>query len=147
MNVKDILPIARERLVTISDKAQLVEAAGLLGGGRVDLVVVCGDVGRMVGVVTRTDIVSRISQCQGHACSASVASVMSRDVTCCRPTDTLEATWNNMKEKGHVHVPIVDPDGRPMGTLNARDALQALLKESEYEEDLLRDYVMGIGYR
>lgn len=147
MNVKDILPIARERLVTISDKAQLVEAAGLLGSGRVDLVVVCGDVGRMVGVVTRTDIVSRISQCRGHACSASVASVMSRDVTCCRPTDTLEATWNNMKEKGHVHVPIVDADGRPMGTLNARDALQALLRESEYEENLLRDYVMGIGYR
>ncbi len=31
--------------------------------------------------------------------------------------------------------------------LNARDALQVLLTGAEQEETLLRDYVMGIGYR
>jgi hypothetical protein len=36
---------------------------------------------------------------------------------------------------------------KPIGVLNAGDALQALLKEEEDEESLLRDYVMGIGYR
>lgn len=147
MNIKSMLPVARERLVTISNKAQLVEAAGLLGGGRVDLVVVCEETGRMVGVVTRTDIVSRISQCSGHACTASVASVMSCDVISCRPTETLEAAWERMKEKGYVHLPIVDQHDHPLGTLNARDALQELLKEVEHEEGLLRDYVMGIGYQ
>jgi len=35
----------------------------------------------------------------------------------------------------------------PLGVLYANDALQLLLKEAEYEEDLLRDYVMGMGYR
>jgi hypothetical protein len=29
----------------------------------------------------------------------------------------------------------------------ASDALQLLLQEVKYEEDLLRDYVMGMGYR
>jgi CBS domain-containing protein len=147
MNVKDILSVAHEHLVTISHKAQLVEVAGLLGGGRVDLVVVCQDAGKMVGVVTRTDIVSRISLCNGHACLASVASVMSRDVTYCRPVDALEAVWDRMKQRGHVHIPVVDQADRPLGTLNARDVLQALLRGSEYEEGLLRDYVMGVGYR
>jgi hypothetical protein len=33
-----------------------------------------------------------------------------------------------------------------VGVLNARDALQVLLKEVENEESLLRDYVMGIGF-
>ena len=33
-----------------------------------------------------------------------------------------------------------------MGVLHARDILQVLLKESEDEESMLRDYVMGIGY-
>lgn len=72
---------------------------------------------------------------------------MSRDVIYCRPPELLETAWKRMKEKGHAHIPVVDDDNRPLGTLNARDALQALLKETEYEEDLLRDYVMGIGYR
>lgn len=147
MNVENILPTARKRLVTISHKAQLLEAAGLLSGGQIDLVVVCEDAGRMVGVVTRTDVVSRISQCRGHACTTSVASVMSRNVICCWSTDTLKAAWGRMMEKGYTHIPVVDPESRPLGTLYARDALLALLKESEHEEDLLRDYVMGIGYR
>lgn len=147
MNIASILPVAQKRLVTIGDKAQLVDAAALLGSGRVDLVVVCAERGGMAGVVTRRDIVSRISRCHGHACTASVASVMSRDVTHCRPPELLQAAWERMKEKGFAHIPVIDDEDRPLGTLNARDALQALLKETEYEEDLLRDYVMGIGYR
>jgi hypothetical protein len=30
---------------------------------------------------------------------------------------------------------------------SARDMLQALLKESNSEEAMMRDYVMGVGYR
>ena len=147
MNVTDILSAAHGHLVTISNGAQLVQAASLLGGGRVDLVVVCDDAGKMVGVVTRTDIVSRISVCSGHACLASVASVMSRDVTYCRPADTLEIVWDRRKEQRRVHIPIVDQDEHPLGMLRARDGRQALRTGSKNEEGLLRDYVMGIGYR
>jgi len=52
-----------------------------------------------------------------------------------------------MKERGFVHIPIVDEQARPCGVVNARDALQALLRDVTNEELLLRAYVMGIGYR
>jgi len=51
-----------------------------------------------------------------------------------------------MKNRGLKNIPINDQDSRPVGVLNARDALQALLEEVENEESLLRDYVMGIGF-
>jgi CBS domain-containing protein len=51
-----------------------------------------------------------------------------------------------MKERRLKNIPIVDQDGRPLGVLNARDALEALLEEVEYEEILLREYVMCVGY-
>jgi len=146
MNVEAVLPAARNRLVRISEASQLIEAAALFGPNRADLIVVCDKDDRMVGVVSKTDIVSRISQCQGHACTTMVASVMTRDVVCCRPGDRLQQAWDLMKEKGFLRIPIVDSEGHPLGTLYARDALQALLGEAEYKEDLLRDYVMGIGY-
>jgi hypothetical protein len=41
----------------------------------------------------------------------------------------------------------VDDDLRPLGVINARDALLVLLEGSEYETSLMRDYVMGIGYQ
>jgi CBS domain-containing protein len=52
-----------------------------------------------------------------------------------------------MKERKLLHVPIVSEDFRPLGVINARDALLVLLEGAEHEEALLRDYVMGIGYR
>jgi CBS domain-containing protein len=51
-----------------------------------------------------------------------------------------------MKERGLKNIPVVDQDSRPLGVLYARDILQVLLKESEDEEAMLRDYVMGVGY-
>lgn len=54
--------------------------------------------------------------------------------------------WVRMKERGLKNIPVADQDLRPLGVLNALDILQVLLKESEDEEAMLRDYVMGVGY-
>jgi len=101
----------------------------------------------MVGVVSKTDIVSRIGECQGRACATMVATVMVRDVVYCRPDDSLQDVWNRMNANGLLNFPVVDERNRPLGVLNAGDLLHALLGKAEHEESLLRDYVMGIGYR
>jgi CBS domain-containing protein len=51
-----------------------------------------------------------------------------------------------MKERGFVHVPMVDQETKPVGVINARDALQVILGDVEYDVSFLRDYIMGIGY-
>ena len=146
-SVEKMIPVARERLVTIRDDAPLAEAAGFLDGRHINLVVVCDKAGFMVGIITRTDIVRRMSICTGCSCTATAATVMTRDVVSCRPRDLLQDVWSIMKERKLLHVPIVAEDSRPLGVINARDALFALLEETQYEEALLRDYVTGIGYR
>jgi CBS domain-containing protein len=72
--------------------------------------------------------------------------IMTREVVVCRPGDRLDKIWSIMKERGLKHIPVIDEKSRPLGVLYALDALQSLLGEVEYEEQLLRDYVMGIGY-
>jgi hypothetical protein len=52
-----------------------------------------------------------------------------------------------MKVRQLKNIPVTAEDLKPIGVLNDGDALQALLKEEEDEESLLRDYVMGLGYR
>ena len=145
MLVEKLLPAARERLATIADNAPLIEAARLLRAGT-DIVVVCDSAGFLAGVITKTDVVSQISECQGCSCTAAASSVMARDVVLCRPGDWLQDVWSRMKEHGLKNVPIMDQERRPLGVLNARDTLQALLQEVQDEESLLRDYVMGVGY-
>lgn len=147
MYVDSVLTTARQRLAIVQENAFLKEAAQLLNDRHINLVVVCNAQGAMAGVVSKTDVVRRIGHCAGSACTASVATVMTRDVVCCRPTELLHDAWSLMKERSVQHVPVVDQENRPLGVLNARDALQALMSEVSHQESLLRDYVLGIGYR
>ena len=147
MFVERMLPVARERLVTISDDALVQDAAKLLDGRHINLVVACDSSGAMVGVVTKTDVVRQMGRCHGSGCTGAVATVMTKDVTYCRSGDLLHDVWTIMKERSLLHVPIIDENSRPVGVINARDALLALLEGTEHDEALLRDYVMGVGYR
>ncbi len=146
MFVESMLSAARKRLVTISEDAPLVSAAKLLGDLNADLVVVCNSDELLAGVITKTDVVRQISGCQGAGCARAISIVMTRAVSLCHPSDSLHDVWSIMKGRGLKNIPVVDRDSRPIGVLNARDALEGLLGEVEHEEVLLRDYVMCVGY-
>jgi CBS domain-containing protein len=145
MYMERLLPAAREKLFTIADDTPLTEAAKFLREGT-DLVIVCGPAGRVAGVITKTDVVGQMSRCQGASCTMAASLAMTRDVVVCRPSELLQDVWKRMRDRKLKNIPIVDEDLRPMGVLHARDILQVLLEESEDEESMLRDYVMGIGY-
>ena len=77
----------------------------------------------------------------------SAEKIMTRDVTFCKPHDVLSDVLFKMERGGFVHLPVVDHNLLPFGVINARDALRALLADKQYEESLLQNYVMGIGYQ
>jgi signal-transduction protein with cAMP-binding, CBS, and nucleotidyltransferase domain len=145
--VQAILPTAGKRLVTIEIAAPLVEAARLLSEMDTNLLVVCSPQGRMSGVVTKSDVVKQISHCQGCSCTTMVSEVMTQDVIACHPDQRLYDAWLLMKDTGKKQIPISNQVSEPLGLLYANDALEVLMKEVEYEDLLLREYVMGIGYR
>lgn len=147
MLVKRVLPAARKRLVVAGEDSTVVASASLLSRPHVNLVVVCDRAGAVSGVLSKTDIVRHISHCHGHACTLSVAQVMTRSVVACRIDDWLHDVWSVMKRRGVQCLPVIGADREPLGVLYARDALQALLTEVQNEEELLRDYVMSVGYR
>lgn len=147
LKVERILPAAQERLVTNKIDALLIDAARLLNSPQLNLVVVCDENGKMAGVITKTDVVGRISHCTGCSCTMAASHVMTKEVTFYRPDDWLHDVWSVIKQRGLKNIPVVDQDSKPVGVLNARDALQALLEEVQYEEQLLHDYVMCVGYR
>ena len=120
MRVENILPIAEERLITVQADALLTEAAKLLMDTHRALLVVCEPDGAIAGVITKTDIVRRVAQCQGNLIEARVANVMTQDVTSCRRGDLLHDVLRVMKARGFVHIPIVDQRFHPSGVLERR---------------------------
>ena len=137
----------RSRLAVVGDGTLLLEVARLLSDTQISLVVVCNAVETMVGVITETDIVLQIGHCQGNACMSTAAEILTREVTFCSATDCLPDVLAMMLARGFVQVPVVNAQRKPFGVVNARDALRELWAEGQYEGALLRDYVMGVGYR
>lgn len=147
MHVRDIQEAARKQLLTVRTQGLLNEAAALLSAHSDSLVIVCDDSGAMAGVVSKSDVVRRIGTCMGGSCLKSVADVMTSPVTCCSLDDSLDSVWEVMKQKNFIHLPVVDDQKKPVGVLSARTVLHMLLNEVEHQESLMRDYVMGLGYR
>ena len=63
-----------------------------------------------------------------------------------RPGDLLRDVWSLMKERRLKNIPVLDQHSRPIGVVNARDALESMLGKVGYEEYLLRENAMRVGY-
>ena len=145
--INNIASAAVSRLITVRTGATVREVAQLLSNTQISLVVVCNEQGTAIGVVSKSDIVRQIGHCSGNTCTDVVNGIMTEVVITCRATDGLSDVLAMMQARGLVNVPVVDAEGKPSGVVNARDVLRELMLEGQYEEALLRDYVMGVGYR
>lgn len=145
--VSSIEAVARSRLLTVGVDAVLVEVAGLLSAAQVSVVVVCDDAGKAMGIITETVLVKSLGLHQANFLATRAGEVMTRDFTSCAPEDMLSDVLAMMHDRGLIHVLLVDAGRKPLGIVNARDGLRAMLAAGNHEEALLRNYVMGIGYQ
>jgi CBS domain-containing protein len=146
MFVNDMPETARSKLVLLAEDALLIEAAKALAA-KTEIIVIHNREGITNGVVTKTDVVRQMSTCQGGACQCPVSSVMTRDVLWCHGHERLQDVALRMKARDLKCIPLVDDANRAIGLLTARAILGVLLGDAEHEEDLLVDYVSGVGYR
>ena len=145
--VSAIQAIARSRLLTVPADAHLVEVAALLSSAQISVVVVCSEAGEVLGIITETMLVKQLGLGQADFFTTRADAVMTREIRSCALTDLLSDVVAIMHKLGLIHVLLVDADNKPLGVVNVRDGLRALLLAGNHEEDLLRNYVMGIGYQ
>ena len=145
--VQHILQAARSRLAVLTREASLFDAAAVLANRSTPLAVVCDSEGFAVGVISRDDIVTVLATARAAALEMNAGAIMSDPVLTCHLDETLERVWADMNAHSLRCVPLLDDVGRPLGIVHAHDAARAVLDEVAYEEALLRDYVLGIGYQ
>lgn len=145
--VRHILEAARKRLAVLSLEASLFDVAEILANPNTPLTVVCDNEGIAAGVITRSDVVKVLATARVDACGLSADAIMATTMLSCRLDDPLQSVWEIMNSRYLRSVPVLDDDGRPQGVVYARDVARALLDEETHEEELLRDYVMGVGYQ
>jgi CBS domain-containing protein len=145
--VKHILDAAQKRLVVLSQEASLFDAARILANRDTPLVIVCDGDGRAVGVISSSHIINALAIAGADALSFNAGKIMTEAMLSCRVDDNLQQIWAVMNSRTLQCAPILDGGGRAQGVVHARDVAVALIDEVNYDEVLLRDYVMGVGYQ
>jgi len=147
LRVKDVLEAARKRLAVLSQEASLFDAARILENRDTPLVVVCDGDGIALGVISTSHVVKALATAGVDALGLNAGAIMTKPILSCHVDEELQQVWAVMNSRTLPCAPILDDDGRAQGVVHARDVAIALLDEVNYEELLLRNYVMGVGYQ
>jgi CBS domain-containing protein len=102
--VRDVLSRKARSLHTVESGASVLEAARVMNDHKIGSVVVVHG-GRMVGILTERDILTR---------------VVARQVLTCRPDTTLNEARLVMRERRIRHLPVLEGD-RVVGMLSLGD--------------------------
>ena len=71
----------------------------------------------------------------------TVASVMTRNVVCCTPEDSVESTMALMTERRFRHLPVRS-QGRIIGMISIGDVVKRRVEDAEREAASLREYIV-----
>ena len=145
--VSSIDRVLHSRMVLASEDSLLTELANRLLACQSAGIVVCNRAGEAVGLVTESVLVAQFGVGQAHVFSLRAAEAMRRDFASCHATDVLADAIGTMQRQGLGQLVVLDEQHHPVGVLLARDGLRALLADGNYEHQLLRNYVTGVGYQ
>ena len=113
----------RHFLTATPDKNVQAVAAHMRDNSDGVVLVVAADDGKLLGICTERDLTFKVLAAGLEASSTPVGSVMTANPQTIHPEKPFGHALHLMYEGGFRHLPVVLPDGRPIGVLSSRDAL------------------------
>ncbi|HEY9011127.1 MAG TPA: CBS domain-containing protein [Devosia sp.] len=145
MLISALSELTRAKLMVIDEQDTVRTAAEAFSDPALGLIVACSVGGRAHGVISKSDLVRHLAR--AGRIDTPIAEVMTRTVVCGSLADDLHGTWQLMVRRRLQNLPLVDGDRKPVGMLDIRDALEAILRAEERQEEQLVNYIAGNGYR
>lgn len=95
--------------------------------------------GRLLGIVTERDLTYKVLATGLDATATEIGEVMTAEPQSIAPEKPFSHALHLMYEGGFRHLPVVLPDGRPIGVLSARDALGLEMYDFRHELEQRED--------
>ena len=141
--MRAIRHIVEGREVLAVEAGQSVLAAVIYMTDRVIGAVPVLEDGRVVGIFTERDLMTRVVVPGKDPSRVLVKDVMTRKVVIAHPDERYTDCIAMMKKVHCRHLPVVE-DGRLLGTVSLRDLLTVNLEERESEIRYLTEYVQSV---
>ena len=140
MRIRNLLQ--PQDLLMLDESASVIEAAQAMSAKKVGAVIVTGDGGRLAGIFTERDLMSRVVVARRNPETVLLSEVMTRDVFSVDLDAEVKDVRAELQMRHIRHLPIV-AEGRIVGILSLRDLLRADIDEMSIEVQALESYFLG----
>jgi len=139
MNIAQILKAKGRAVATVRPDATLFDIINRLTQKKIGAIVVVGDNGEVVGIVSERDIIRRLAERGEGALKESVSQSMTSSVISCHETSTIDEIMELMTQGRFRHVPVIE-DGALVGIVSIGDIVKNHIAEVEMEVTAMRGY-------
>ena len=145
MQVRHILQEKGRDIIGVADSTTLAEAARILAQHHIGALMIQDSGGALAGIFSERDLVRAVAEDGPLALSRAIAAYMSRQVTTCHESDTVEDLMEMMTRGRFRHVPVLDERQRLAGMISIGDVVKTRIAETLSEANSLRDYISAAG--
>jgi CBS domain-containing protein len=141
MKVSDLVG-SRNEVFSILEEKSVLEAAQYLREKGVRSAGVVNAAGRLVGVVSQSDISDKVAAENKCPSWIKVSEIMSRNLLTVSPLATFEESLRLMEQNGVYHLLILDAETF-LGMLSVSDLLRVMASDHKERADLLESYIFS----
>jgi CBS domain-containing protein len=136
---RTIIPdvIQEQELALLPPSATVAAAIKLMVSRRIGAVPVSDD-GRLIGIFTERDVVTRVVAAGLDAPNTALCTVMTPDPAVLAPGDSVRSALDLMNQRHFRHLPVIG-DGRLMGIVSIRDLYRCVVDQMESDIILLAE--------
>lgn len=135
MNVADIIR-SRAQVFAISEQTTVHEAARYLRERQVRAVGVLDGGGKLVGVISQSDISDKVAA-ENKPAGIPVSEIMTRELVTVTPELALDECLRQMEKNGIFHLLVVDEQRVFRGMISVTDLLQVIASDQKARADML----------
>src|SRR6202011_4414196 len=140
MTVKAILSTKGSDVTTTDPTATLESGIGILAEREIGALVVLGADHQVIGILSERDIVRALAERGAAALTEPLAQVMTRKISTCTQSESVNSIMEQMTAGKFRHVPVVEQE-RLVGIVSIGDVVKHRLTEMEHEFEALQEYI------
>ena len=134
---------SRGEVFSITENTTVHETARYLREKQVRAVAVCNDQGKVIGVVSQSDISDKVVAENKCPDWVRASEIMSTRLIAVSPQKTLEECLDLLEQYGIYHLLVVAENGAYLGMISIQDLLKIIALQSKARADSLEDYIVG----
>jgi CBS domain-containing protein len=139
--VKDLLVSKGIEVWSVSSDDSVLNAIKLMAAKKVGaLLVIDGE--QLTGIVSERDYARKVILEGKSSEKTPVKEIMSKDVICTTPGQTVHECMEMMTEKHIRHLPVLENE-KVVGMISIGDLVKAIIAEQQFEIEQLGKYISG----